>query len=385
VVNLRDGLAKEKPLAEAAWQAAGLVAYCNAEVGAKLPEGMPDWPALRARNGSKQPFGVKYFQIGNESWFYDPKDVEWKLNVISAYVEAMRAVDPKIQIIADAHPEGFPQRCRDRLGDKLNFMALHSYLPFGALNEVRRNDRPVDWEKTTAEEAWLGLISTMPIDPATGLARFPLDFGTEKDDHGYDVAVTEWNWNGWGTLPDSLGLSVDWIRAFGAANYLHAMMREPKIQMATQSMLIGTSWGINAIRVDPSGKTPSFIQPVGAVTGFYASHHGRQRLKLETTKLPTYRQPLTVGSSAQGITVTAVDLVATGEDRRTWVHIINRQFDTPAILNIKTTGFEEEFRSPAKLHVMQEDGVSALLVTAGVGGFDVSVPPRSIACLEMEK
>jgi alpha-L-arabinofuranosidase len=129
VVNLRDGLMKLKPLAEATRQAAGLVAYCNAPVGEKLPDGMPDWTALRASNGSQQPFGVKYFQIGNESWKYDPKDVEWKLTVLEAFIDAMREVDPSIQIIADAHPDGFPQLCRRRLGERLAMVALHSYLP----------------------------------------------------------------------------------------------------------------------------------------------------------------------------------------------------------------------------------------------------------------
>ena len=52
---------------DAGVHAAGQVAYCNAKQGASLPPGMPDWPAIRTQNGYPEPFGVKYWQIGNET------------------------------------------------------------------------------------------------------------------------------------------------------------------------------------------------------------------------------------------------------------------------------------------------------------------------------
>lgn len=384
VLNLKYGLAKEKPLADAALQAAGLVAYCNAEVGAKLPEGMPDWPALRAKNGSAAPFGVKYFQIGNESWFYDGKDADWKATVIEAYVDAMRAVDPDIQIIVDATPEGFPQLCRERLGDRINMLAIHPYIMFGPLDTARLDDAPVDWANTEPEEVWLGLVSALPVDPASGLAKFQLKFGTEKDDHGYKLAFTEWNWNVWGALPPSLGLDLEWIRAFGAATSLHGMMREPKLGLATQSMLVGNSWQINAIRVDPTGQAAPFTQPVGAVTGFYSRHHGRQLLRMKATHVPTYRQPFTMGLADQGVEIPSVDLVVTGSDGRIWVHANNRQFDEAAPVNIKLEGFPGKLRSTATIHLLQEDGRREESISTGADGLEVSIPPRSIASVELQ-
>jgi alpha-L-arabinofuranosidase len=80
VVNLLDALSRKRPLAEAAELAAGLVAYCNAPVGAMLPAGMPDWPAVRARNGHPAPYRVGYFQIGNEWWAFGNRatnDAAW--------------------------------------------------------------------------------------------------------------------------------------------------------------------------------------------------------------------------------------------------------------------------------------------------------------------
>jgi len=51
VVNFYDALSGKRTLAEATMLAAGLVAYCNAPVGANLPDNMPDWPSIRAKMG----------------------------------------------------------------------------------------------------------------------------------------------------------------------------------------------------------------------------------------------------------------------------------------------------------------------------------------------
>ncbi|MBN1459669.1 MAG: hypothetical protein JXA57_09025, partial [Armatimonadetes bacterium] len=112
VLNVREGFVRQRPLEEAARHAAGLVAYCNAPLGAKLPEGMPDWPAVRAKNGHPEPYGVHYFEIGNEVGVFwkealvlglgDEGTADWYLTCVKTYVEAVRAVDPTVEIIVDA-------------------------------------------------------------------------------------------------------------------------------------------------------------------------------------------------------------------------------------------------------------------------------------------
>ena len=79
VVNLGDAVLARTTIEEAARHAAGLVAYANAEVGEALPEGMPNWPGIRAQNGRETPYGVRYFEIGNEVWLFDHPDAEGKL------------------------------------------------------------------------------------------------------------------------------------------------------------------------------------------------------------------------------------------------------------------------------------------------------------------
>ena len=48
-----------------AQDAADLIEYLNAEVGTN-PNGGIDWAAVRAANGHPEPYGVRYFEIGNE-------------------------------------------------------------------------------------------------------------------------------------------------------------------------------------------------------------------------------------------------------------------------------------------------------------------------------
>ena len=73
VVNFRDGLLAQDGVGRAARHAAQLAAYCNARVEADLPQDLAPWPRLRAANGHPQPYGVKYFQIGNETWAFANK------------------------------------------------------------------------------------------------------------------------------------------------------------------------------------------------------------------------------------------------------------------------------------------------------------------------
>jgi alpha-N-arabinofuranosidase len=71
-LNFRDGLLGVKPLEEAAAHAAALVSYCNGSTKS-LPPSLAKWAQLRVQNGHPEPYHVKYFQIGNETWMFNPE------------------------------------------------------------------------------------------------------------------------------------------------------------------------------------------------------------------------------------------------------------------------------------------------------------------------
>ncbi|MCP4259924.1 MAG: hypothetical protein GY774_20785 [Planctomycetes bacterium] len=338
VVNFRDGLLKKKSLREAALHAASLVAYCNAPIGAKLSEGMSDWPALRAKNGRVNPYKVKYFQIGNETWAFIRKAKEmmpdtapqFYAECLSTYIEAMRSVDPSIEIIADGHDSnlsGIFGEVHKQTADKVSYFATHFYTPW-AITKVVENSREVPVRELSAEEIWHAWVAVTRFDDnGQSIINHPGINRARRLD--YKVAVTEWNWNGWWRLtgPDP-ALNSSFAKGLGAAGYLHAFMRAADvIELGCQSMLVGNSWGIHAIKADVEAKISPFYMPTGQVTMFYSHHHGEKLLDLESSGVPTYRQPYRMGGIGPKEKVAYTDALATADEKRVYFHAINRSFE----------------------------------------------------------
>jgi hypothetical protein len=90
--------------------AANEVEYFNGAANTK-------WGSLRAKNGHREPYHVKYWQVGNE---VGGPDYDASL---AGFADAMRQVDPGIKISSS-----FPSRDTVRLAGKaLDFLAPHQY------------------------------------------------------------------------------------------------------------------------------------------------------------------------------------------------------------------------------------------------------------------
>jgi alpha-N-arabinofuranosidase len=86
------------------------------------------WGGLRARNGHRQPYAVKYWQIGNEV------GGEQYAHSIAAFAHAMRAADPSIKLLSS-----YPQPdLLERAAGQLDYLCPHHYA-FGDLTEVARD------------------------------------------------------------------------------------------------------------------------------------------------------------------------------------------------------------------------------------------------------
>jgi alpha-L-arabinofuranosidase len=347
VVNFQDALLRRKPAKEAALHAAALVAYANAPLGARLPDGMIDWPAVRARNGSPQPWGVKYFQIGNETWIalnalrkegVANADVpQHYADCLAAYVDAMRSVDPSIRIIADACNPAVAARIHEQLGDRIQYWAQHEYLPWGIESaKLRRAGSPVALEQLTAEEVWNAWVAIPRSFNAAGESTIRGAALEAVRKYGGKAAITEWNWNGGWRQPGA-PLDSCFAKGVGAAGYLHAFMRAgDAIEIACQSMTVGHAWPITAIHVDPAGRTPAYMMPTGQVVMFYAKHHGSSLLEIQGLNIPSYSQPLTCGDIRPQEKVAYVDALATADGRAMYFHAINRHFteDVPVTVDL---------------------------------------------------
>lgn len=417
VVNFLDALAKRKPLAEAARHAAGLVAYVNAPVGAKLPDGMPDWPAIRAQNGHPAPYGVKIFQIGNE-WWCDkfPNLVKsalrtnelsvlapWYRDCIIAYVDAMRAVDPSIEFIIDGrmgHNEESLVLPDPDIRRRVRYLAVHHYAPTDAMTSPQRDGKAVPTEMMKPSDWWLAWGTVLGAYDGEGNCQGFAGGGVlQWRPSGYEIAATEWNWNGWGKEKIDLGGGLRWqhAAAIGTAGFLNGMLRQGEaIRIANQSMLVGHRWGIAAIRVDPTGKLPTHRSAQGAATTFYNLHSGNRLLALKTGNVPCVAQPYRIGQTGARTSVTLLDIVATGSDTAVFVHVVNRSFDADLEAELDCSAFVPG-HGRGMLHLLEavpEDQVAerkgwmserSQPVEVIGGKTRVAFPRRAVAILEVPR
>ncbi len=406
VVNFRDGLLKKKPLKEAAMHAASLVAYCNAPVGAKLPEGMYDWPDLRAKNGRIKPYKAKYFQIGNETWAFirqlkhmtPDATPQFYTECLSAYIKAMRSVDPSIEIIVDGHDgdlSGIFSQVHKQTADKVSYFATHFYTPWG-ITKVIKNNREVPAEKLSAEEIWRAWVAVTWFDDAgQSIIKHP---GIDRARrYGYKVAVTEWNWNGWWRLRGSEpALNSSFAKGLGAAGYLHAFMRAADvIELGCQSMLVGNSWGIHAIKADVEARIPPYYMPTGQATAFYSKHHGENLLALESSNVPTYEQPYRMGGIGPKKKVAYIDALATADNKCVYFHAINRSFKQSMDVTIDISALGR-FDKRAVHHILQGrlndrpktseprqiGRITQKDIFFNGSRLKITLPNRSISCIE---
>ena len=338
VVNFGQAWFGEKTIAEAALDVASLLAYCNAPVGTTLPAGMYDWPSLRAKNGHQQPYDVEYVQIANEPWVLDKSlklngDIDDSLrnrffNIHKAYIKAIRQVDPDIKIIADGNCHELAAHLKDELGDDVQYAAYHVYYPW-ELQYFKQNNVNVSPDTLSEEAIWNAWVA-FPQMNEEGDAILQNKIYNNALSAGYPVAVTEWNWNGWWHSDrQKHGLQESKLaQGIGAAGFLHAFMREgDQIKMGIQSMVLGNSWGITGIRVDPEKKMKPHFYPTGKVTGFYANHHGKQLLKTVTDNIPWYEQPYQLNALQGKPKVNYLDVLATRSDSQLFLHMVNRKID----------------------------------------------------------
>ena len=118
--------------------AADWVEYCNAPNDGSNPGGGEDWAALRAANGHPEPYGVAYWELGNEEVYPGWEDYADRVKDYSA---AMKAVDPSIQLgvirsgtgldanIALADWLDYHDLMLDRAGHAFDFWSHHVHIP----------------------------------------------------------------------------------------------------------------------------------------------------------------------------------------------------------------------------------------------------------------
>ena len=267
---VRTGDAKEA----AAW-----VAYCNDPGNAE-----------RKANGSAAPFGVRHWQIGNET-SYDRNgfDLETAARKTVEFAKAMRSADPAIQIVGWGD-SGWAARMAEMAGEHLQYLAFHHM--FDPDNprqpvlrgELYRRDPDAAWDQLM--KAWeMADAKIKTVRESLGAHKIPL-------------AMTECHF----VIPgrDRGDVVASWAAGVSYARILNNHERHGDVlKIATAADFCGTRWQNNAVIIPtPKNNNRAYLQPVARVMQLYRHHTGDRALQVG--RMP---DGLDVAASRRGNTV----------------------------------------------------------------------------------
>jgi alpha-N-arabinofuranosidase len=338
-VNITSGTPQE---------AADWVAYCNR---ANNPE--------REKNGSRAPYKVRYWEIGNEQYIsnpasglpnsYLPPDVYARR--YQEFVTAMKAVDPTIVVGAigglnfgryhQLQDDNWDAKVFSAEARSIDFLSIHNgYSPLvGSTPGVQFYDVYKAMMAFPAQvEANLGQLARQ-LDSYGAASR------------NTKIAVTEW-----GPLfaAETTSAWVGHTKTLGSALYvaglLNSFLRSPRVDMATYLKVTEDNYmGWLYPNGDP--------KPVFDVLTLYWQHLGTRLLDTKVTS-PGFSSPA-LGSVAAASNTPYLDAVGGLNDSgsRLTLIVVNRDFDNPWSTSIQIDGFQPA--PNAKAWVLTADKLDA--------------------------
>lgn len=273
-----------------AQMAAEEVEYLNAPTESEMG-------ALRAANGHPEPYNVRFWGIGNETWLVMPLAEYLDLHIQVA--NAMGMVDPTIQIIAVGGNgfEGLPEvgdwtkSMLTRAADYMNLISEHVYPP-SSNNLVEHSQMIARSVRINAENL---------RNHREGLESL----------QGKDIRLVldEWNysWEDRAQIYGEAGPRYFFRDALGVATGLHEMFRQSEI------IFMANTHPINVHGQVKTTKTAAAIEATGLVWELYRHRFGRL--------------PVTVSS----INAEPLDVIAAWNEDRTAL--------TVAIVNPTSSGY----------------------------------------------
>ena len=339
--GVRSGTARE---------AAEWVDYCNNPAN-----------ALRRRNGAREPFGVRIWQIGNET-SYDPNgfDCETAARKTLSFARAMRKADPDIELIGWGD-SGWARRMLEVAGDQLQYVAFHH--GFGsAVNAAVLGD--TEFRKDPAR-TWSELMNAhRAAEEAIGRMR------EQVADFGAELALTECHLS----LPGrNRGAALStWAAGVANARVLNIHARNGDVlKIATLADFFGTRWMNNAVIMPTPGQRGAYMMPVARVMALYRAHVGRKA----------------VGVSGAP---RSLDVTASRTGRRVFLHVVNINRTRAVSTKLSVEGWRIrsgrvfQIAADPMCEIMQTcpdvfDPVERVLPRNGVWRF----PPASVSAVEL--
>jgi alpha-L-arabinofuranosidase len=284
-------------------EAAAWVEYCNGPAAST-------YGAMRAANGHPAPFGVKFWEVGNEiwgNWVRGHSDAETYARNYNRYAQAMRAVDPSIKLIAVGDNNmSWNRTVLREAGRNIDYLAIHHYYGRRELRGDPLNlmARPLFFERfyTEVEQLLREL----------GLA------GRIK------LAINEWGLD----LPSERQYSME--AALYGARLMNVFERAGEIvEMSAVSDLVN-GWPGGIIQ---AGRHSVFVSPVYLVNQLYAEHRGDLRLA-SSVNSPTFN------TSHEGTNIPYLDATVsrTADGKTIFIKAVNTNRTSALLTTITVQG-----------------------------------------------
>jgi len=239
--------------------AAALVEYANA--AATTPMGKK-----RAENGASRPFGVKLWAVGNEmygDWQIGHMPLDKYVEKHKAIVDAMRAVDPKIQPVAVGALGEWSKTMLANAASHMSYMSEHVY-----------------WQDKPDVPAHVA----QAVDGIRKVAEAHRAYDREipaLKGKGVRVALDEWNyWYGANEYGE-LGTRYFLQDGLGIAAGLHELVRNSDI-----FFMANYAQTVNVIGAIKTTATAAEMEATGLALALYRAHFGTLPVKVEGAPPP---------------------------------------------------------------------------------------------------
>jgi len=252
--------------------ASNLVEYLNAEDDGSNPNGRKEWAALRAGDGRKKPWGVRWFEFGNES-FHRGLTTDEYVQRFRKVQQAMKSVDPKIELGAvledsDTVEDGWTHTILRELGRKADFAIIHPYiikLYKGPAKHLSKEKVALATLSSDANLAWRLRRYRQAIREATGEDKLP-------------IAVSEYN--GLFVQDDPIPYRHTLLNALYNADNLRVFLDpDNRILFATFWQFANGFWGI--VRGGLTDNDPLVKQPMQYVFELYKEYLGNELVRAD--------------------------------------------------------------------------------------------------------
>ena len=377
-VNAGDGTPQE---------AAQWIQYCNGP--ADTPMG-----ALRAANGHPEPYGVKYWEIGNElwgRWQYHWTTAEGYVDRFSRFAPAMRQADPGIRLLACGAPVFWGKTWNDTLIAGAASLQVTTDHPLIG-GDVPAQTDPMDVYRDfmavpdVLAEKWAGLEEDMKKagikDPRLAVTELQMFAHVGRlSDPNAPMRLTGDTLVSPATLAEAL---------YDVLIYHRAMRLAPFVEMVTHSATVNHGGGLRKSR------ERVYANPCHYAQSLFADLAQSTPVGI-TLDSPKEQAPLVlpdlrnVTSSYTYATVDA--LAAVAADGRLWISLVHRGTRDTVSLEVSVHDFPTA--SQAEMQVLSAEvpwaqntlenplGVSPRTSTVGIEGGTIRIDIRPFSLVRL--